>query len=433
MGLFGKLKSMWSGERSGLGNFTFMEWIGSGCMPGFCVDLTDFDGITRAYRSCSTLKTISNRNAAALTNGRWWIVDGKDNDVSGKYKGVSGLLRRPNPLQSWTEFLMQLDVYRQVYGEVFVYAVVPAGFGVQDAEALWVINPCYVDVEMTGKLYMQSEAEDIIQGYYLNMGRRTELNRDHVLYIRDVNQNIGISQRTIRGESRLMGLEKCIRNIIQAEEAVYALNKDRGAQGILSNESKDMMGSLVLCPEEKERIQREYMESYGLSSGQRKVIITDANLRWQQMSFNVRDLMLFEGMEYNIQRIADALDYPYELLSHTHGVTYANMAEAKRFHYQNTVIPLAMVYAEKFTEFFQLDGHLLTVDFSSVECLMKSEVEKAEALSKQNQALSVAFEKGVISLAEWRLAIGMDEEIYKPDINTEDEENEQIAGEEGEQ
>lgn len=418
------MKNIWDLGKSavpghyGAGNITFMEWKGDNCTPGFSVDLASFDGITQAYRNCSMLKTISNRNAAALTNGRWWIVDRKDNDVAGKYKGLARILRRPNPIQSWNEFVIQLDVYRQIYGEVFVYAVVPAGFSVQEASALWVINPSYVEVDVSGKAYMQSEAEDIIRAYYLRTGgQRTELERGHVLFIRDINQNIGMSQSDIRGESRLIGLEKSIRNIIQAEEAVYALNKDRGAQGILSNETKDVVGKLDMTPEEREKVQREYMEAYGLSRGQRKVIITDANLKWQQMSFNVRDLMLFEGMEYNIQRIADSLDYPYELLSHTAGVTYANKLEAKRFHYQNTVIPLAMLYAEKFTEFFGLDRHLLTVDFSGVECLIKSEVEKADTLCKQNEALSIAYEKGVISLAEWRLAMGMDEEIYKPDSN----------------
>ena len=55
------------------------------------------------------------------------------------------------------------------------------------------------------------------------------------------------------------------------------------------------------------------------------------------------------------------------------------------------------------------------IDFAEVECLKKTETEKAETLYKQNQALKIAYEKGIISLAEWRLAIGMNEEIYKPD------------------
>ena len=185
--------------------------------------------------------------------------------------------------------------------------------------------------------------------------------------------------------------------------------------GILTNETKDSVGNLPVTPEEKERLQKEYNSSYGLRAKQRKIIITDAALKWQQMSFNVEQLKLFEGMDFNIQRISDALDYPYELLSSGKGATYANKLEAKKLLYQDTIIPISKLYAEKFTEFFGLDRASFFVDFSDVDCLRESEAEKADMLYKQNQAMKIAFDAKVISAAEWRLAIGMDENIYKPD------------------
>jgi hypothetical protein len=41
-----------------------------------------------------------------MANGKWWIVDKKDTDVSGKEKKMSGILKKTNPLQSWTELIM---------------------------------------------------------------------------------------------------------------------------------------------------------------------------------------------------------------------------------------------------------------------------------------------------------------------------------------
>lgn len=423
MGIFNRIRNIWNLGGGSIGpddifhRFQFMEWTGDGCGDnGFHVDLDECSGIDDAYRRCSTLRTIANRIASAHNNGKWWLVDAKDNDVLDKYKGIKQLLRKPNPIQTWGEFMSQLDVYRQLYGEVFVYAVVPVGYSVQDASALWVINPGYIDIEITGKLYMQSDLDDIVLTYFLNVaGIRSELEKEHLLCIKDTNQNIRMNPSDIRGKSRLLGLENSIRNVIQAEEAVYALNKDRGAMGILTNETKDSVGNLPVTPEEKERLQKEYNSSYGLRAKQRKIIITDAALKWQQMSFNVEQLKLFEGMDFNIQRISDALDYPYELLSSGKGATYANKLEAKKLLYQDTIIPISKLYAEKFTEFFGLDRASFFVDFSDVDCLRESEAEKADMLYKQNQAMKIAFDAKVISAAEWRLAIGMDENIYKPD------------------
>ena len=170
-----------------------------------------------------------------------------------------------------------------------------------------------------------------------------------------------------------------------------------------------------MSPSEKNEIQREYKLRYGVGVGQDKVLITNADLQWQQMSFNVKDLMLFEGIESNIQRLADALDYPYELISSGKGVTYANKLEAKRDYYQNNIIPLAKYYAEAFSNFFGLTKDSIYIDFSSVECLRKSEQERADELNRLNQAFQIAKNNGVISRTEWRIALGMPEEIYKPD------------------
>lgn len=397
------------------GSYDFITYRVGGDLPDVTINIDSLDGINDAYIRCSTLGTIVNRNASALINGKWWIVDKKDNEVVKKYPVIVALLKKPNPLQTWSEFVIQMDVYRQIYGEVFVYAVVPEGFSIQDASALWVINPCYVDIELTGKMYMQSNIDDIIENYYLNAGGyRTKLKKDCILYIRDLNQNLYMAPDNIRGFSRMPSIKNSIRNIIQAEEAIYSLNKDRGAQGILSNEAKDVTGTVPMDDAEKKSVQNKLNGQYGLKTNQWKVIVTDASMKWQQMTFNVRDLMLFEGIENNIKRISEAYDYPYELLADGN-VTYANKVEAKRYHYQNNIIPISKIYAEKFTEFFQLKKDFLIVDFGEVECLRDSEVQKAEMMYKLNQAYKIAKEAGIISMAEWRLAIGLDEEVYKPD------------------
>lgn len=415
--------------------YDFFAARGLPTMPDITFNFKSLTSMADAYNKCCALRSIINKNTSSLINGRWWVVDDNDNDVISKYDNIKNLINQPNPLQTWSEFISLLDTYRQVYGEVFVYAVVPVGLDIAQASALWAIDPTRIDIELTGNMYMQGDIADIVRGYYLSDGvKRIKLDDRCVMHVRDLSANINFTSDNIRGKSRLCGLENTVRNIVQGEEAIYALTKDRGAQGMLINKSKDVTGNIPLLPVEKERVQREYKLKYGVGVNQDKVLITDADLQWQQMTFNVKDLMLFEGMEINIQRIADAFDLPFELLASPKGQTYANKLEAKRYHYQDNIIPISKYYAELFTKFFCLDKDKIVIDFSDVECLKKTEQERADMLYKTNQAYNIAKSAGVISTAEWRLAIGLDEEIYKPDEEkelkqNENEENEDTAEE----
>jgi phage portal protein BeeE len=352
-----------------------------------------------------------------MANGKWWIVDENNNDVSGKNGDVYRLIKRPNPFQTTTEFIKQLDVYRNLYGVAYVYAPVPEGFkSAGDAFTLWAVNPERVEVvrRKDKNIFLCRSAEDVIEKYVISAGEdRINVSPAHVLCIRDASPDIvplgeGFS-------TRLSGLEYEVKNICQAQEAIYSLNKDRGAQGIISNKSRDAGGSIPMINGEKENLQNQYQLKYGMSHRQAKIIISDADLSWQQMSFNVRDLMLFEGIKQNIESIADAFNYPFELLANQKGSTFANRGEAIKYLYQDNIIPAAHVYAERFTEFFGLEGAVIDIDFSHVEYLKQAEKIRAEALLKMNQALRISYSLNVITREEYRKFLDLDEQ---PEGNT---------------
>src|SRR5699024_2989677 len=203
----------------------------------------------------------------------------------------------PNPIQTFSEFIMQMDVYRQLRGEVFVYFAAPVGSPASAAYSWWVIDPRYVEIETTGLLYGGEHIEDIITRYWLNAGgQRTELDRSRLLHIKDVNQNLDFWPSDIGGVTRLYSVQNSVNNLIVAEEALLSMNKDRGALGILSNDTDDAAGHVPMSPEEQKRLQEKFKARYGLQQGQWKVIVTDAKLRWQSMTMSVKDLQLLEGM-----------------------------------------------------------------------------------------------------------------------------------------
>ena len=367
--------------------------------------------IRRAYTKCSPVSTIVNRLASSMANGKIWILDENNNDVSGKFQNVYDLLKNPNPFQTSTEFIKQIDIYRNMYGVTYIYAVLPVGFrDIEKTFSLWPVNPERIEVKYKKdkSLYVGRNINDIIDVYTISIeGKKIEVKPENILCIRDT--SLDMTSTSDNPFTRMSGLENEINNIILAQEAIYSLNKDRGAMGMITNRTKDAGGSSPITPEEKKQIQDEWRETYGLSKKQAKVFVTDLDLNWQPMTFNVRDLMLFEGIKDNIERIADAFNYPFELLANQKGTTFANKAEAIKYLYQDNVIPAANIYGEKLTSFFGIEGAKIEFDFSHVSYLKQDEQKRADALFRLATAWEILYKLGVITREEYRKFLDLDE------------------------
>lgn len=369
-------------------------------------------GQTAAYNICSPVNGIINRKARAFTNGKWWVLDPDGKEASSSIAtSIRKLLKQPNPLQSWNQFLAQAKVYEQAFGEVFIFALMPIGFDDKSrVKALWILPNWIVNVKLTGKHYMQTDINEIIEGYEISInGVLTPLARQSVLHIRDNNQN---SMDVIRGQSRLASLGDPISNIIAAYEARNVLITRKGALGILSNQTRDVAGSKPLKKEDKEEVQEEF-KKYGLGKDQYQVIITNANLKWQPMTFPTKELMLFEELEDDVRQIADNFDYPFQLLGFKGESALSNggaLTEAKKSLYQDAIIPEADGWAESFTTFFEGEKNQfqITVSFDHLEVLQQGEKERADAFSAKVTANTPLLEKNIITLNQFLTALDLD-------------------------
>ena len=172
-------------------------------------------------------------------------------------------------------------------------------------------------------------SSDLVQYYDLHTnGYSVQIDTEDIFHHKDISLN---SDNLISGQSRLVSLQDPVSNIIASYEARNVLITRRGAIGILSNEGKDSIGTTPLLPGEKEDLQEDF-KKYGVTRGQLQVIISNAGLKWQSMTFPTKDLMLFEEIEDDVRQIADNYDYPMHLLGFKGGTTFSNMNEIGRAH-----------------------------------------------------------------------------------------------------
>ncbi len=110
--------------------------------------------------------------------------------------------------------------------------------------------------------------------------------------------------------------------------AISATTENLGAMGILSPESTvGVMGKLGNT--EKEAIQKDWKENYGLKVGKWSIMISNTPTKFQQITLPIKDLELSTKLKEAIQILAGYLEVPYELIATSADSTYANRFDAR--------------------------------------------------------------------------------------------------------
>jgi len=362
----------------------------------------------RAYVECAPLKSIIKRRASAFSSGVIEVVKTTPSENYVKDPDILNLLNNPNPIQTQTQFFAQQNTYIDIHGYCPVLKVSPTGFP-DVTKTIWNIPPWLFEIDYTGKWLKQNTIEDIFTNYRLNWNKgQISLNSKDLFFIFDDIIGTQDDSALLLPDSRMRGLEYNVSNIIGANKSRNTLINKRGAIGILSNDSKDSVGALPLDPKEKEELQSDF-KRYGLTGQQWQVIVTNANLKWQQMSVPVKDLMLLEGVEADIKELARAYGYPVEMLGITE-VKYENKKYSKKELYSDTIIPEGKSRMEQFTKGLINPEKKVKIqyNFDAIDVLQEEKLLQYKAEEQINIVCQQQYDAGLITLNDWRIKLGYD-------------------------
>lgn len=394
---------------NGGGAKTFIPLNGFGDVCFY--DLNNEKQFLNAYNLCSPLKSIIGKRAKAFNNSKIeFIKDSNGNYAKGQYVDeIYKLINKPNALQTGKQFFTQQNTYIDIFGYCPVLKVKPVGFN--QPSSLWNIPPYLIDeLEFTGKWLKQKNIKEIYKKLTISWnGDYSELDLNDVYFVYDDGIGTDLDTNLTIPDSRLIGLEYPVSNIVASYKSRNTLITKRGAIGILTNDSKDQAGTIPLPSGEKDNLQIDFSQ-YGLTGQPKQVIISDAALKWQQMGFSTKDLLLFEEIEDDISRICDSYGYPIELISSTKQTSYENKRQAKKGFYRDTIIPEAESRIEQNSAgIMDADkGISIKVDFSDIDVIQEEAKDKAEARKMLNDALAIEYEQGLITKNMWLIELGRD-------------------------
>lgn len=383
--------------------------------------------------TCPPLAYILNRKALAFVNGRTRVYNYNTNNyVRGVYRDWERLLMKPNPLQTDTQFRVELYTYIQAFGYCLVLKDIPYGFPDSSLpSSVWVLPPNFCNIQFKqGKRYETASSwVDLVE--YVDFtynGVTSRLDKSKLYIFTDISTNM---DNMALPDSKLIPLKYPINNLIKSYEARGVIAERRGAVGMLSNERSDSISSLPMSTSEIEQTQNAY-KRYGMSKNQWQLFITNIPMRYQQMAMPVKDMMLLEMENSDVRTICNAFGYPYHLLSNEEGTTFSNMEKADSSLYQNTIIPEARHFEMQLNDMlFSVSNNIrVEYDYDWLPVMQGDDKLRAETRKRLGEALLNEFNNNLITWNQVRMALGYDRvdgfdkykyqltEVYGNDIQT---------------
>jgi phage portal protein BeeE len=353
------------------------------------VQLIDTSKPRRVYKQIPQLKAIIDRKATMFSSMVLKVVDAEGNRVESNE--LLQFLQNPNPYQSQNEFLKEASIQLDVYGNQFTYKNISSSLQ-KVPTSLSNISPAYMSPILTGKVFNQTEMIGIISAYEFTdgSGSKQRFETECILYNR-----ISDLDNPIIGESPICSLEFPLSNTKLAYEYRNAILGEMGALGFLSIEGGDGFGAPNLLEEDMEELEREFADR--ARKGKRKTKFTKKQMKWNAMTFPVKDLMLFEEVDANMITMCDAYGMNINIFSNKNA-TYENVKQSIIQTFDCTIIPAAEQYCQSLTRFLKLDGGIVIVpDFSHIAMLKTDEQRNAQTLNTKVTAIAQLVQLGVLS------------------------------------
>ena len=214
----------------------------------------------------------------------------------------------------------------------------------------------------------------------------------------------------LKAVSRLAPLRKPIGNLIAVYEARNVIYLKRGALGFIVSQMSDKTGAIALTPQERKKMLKEMTETYGVGDDQFPFGVSSFPLGFVRTNLSITELQPFDETLADAIAIAGAYGIPSVLVPRKDQSTFSNQATAEKAVYSSVVIPLAKRFCKDFTAFLKMEEggtkYYLDCEFNDVDCLQVGLKEAEEVKRLVNSRCAEQFNKGLITLNDWRAQIG---------------------------
>lgn len=278
---------------------------------------------------------IANRCISIITKSASAIELQLRNKNSGeiiKSHRILDLLKRPNPMLSQNDFFETIYAHKLISGNVYIQAIFPINSDMEPKE-LFILRPDRITI-LVGKT-------TIPVGYKYRFDTKETIfkvdqitGKSEILHIKNfnpINDWYGLSQ---------------------VEPAAYSIDQHNEAskwnQAILQNGAKPCGALIVkndaenngfLTDDQFERLKEQLYSEFSGSSNAGKPLLLEGGLDWKEISLSPKEMDFLEMKHSTARDIALSFGVPSQLIGIPGDNTYSNMAEARLFLWEQTILP----------------------------------------------------------------------------------------------
>lgn len=388
-------KSLFS-SKTPVEKFGNAYWISMGTSK----NLFGGDEYLKDFQQIPELNAVLNIRARAMSSWRLSIQSKATGIEQTNNETLVRILKNPNWFQSQGEFWRQSSLFRDIYGNEFIYFLTPVGMP-NTYKGMFTLDPSRVTIEYKSKdLYFHQPTNEAVRYLYkLDNGTKIELPKENIIHLND---NRVSATDILKGTSKIQSLYAPLQNI----KAAY--NKRNIALklpiGIFSNGSSDAIGSAVpMNPKEKDLAQQQLNAR---DSGE--PIFTNLQVKYDAMAVNANTMGLFDEVIEDTGRICDAFGVPYKILSSAKAGTLntggGELREAKKQLYEESIIPDAQEKIDALNmrlETANKSWHVVAT-FNHLPIFSDDIKQRAISLKQVVDALTVALNAGAITIEQYK-------------------------------
>ena len=332
---------------------------------------------------------------------------------------VISLINDPNPWQSKQDFLKEHIIFKKALGGNVVHSKVLGAANAGDinkTKYIYNLNinklECEKEFFLKLSLFKDNPKELMKQDliYDFGKGGKKKISFRELILFYDVTN--GLTEEFIEETPSVMdAIYKKVVNVSLTDQSKNITILSNGREIISSNEpmtNNNAVGFDNLDPDEKKDIQKKVggRGQFGMAFGQGKTIT--ANVKWESMHINAKDLHLNEFQQQDSLAILNAFNYPTELhpLTNDKSLFGDDKKQAIRGLIETVIQHEADDIVNTFQSYFDIKEGTLKASFMHLPSMQSIGLEKNKALSEQIKNLKDLLMLGV-NPDEAKVAVGL--------------------------
>jgi HK97 family phage portal protein len=354
----------------------------------------------KEFKEIPELNAILNIRARAMASWKLSILSTQTGKPAANNETIVKILRTPNWFQAQVEFWRQSSLFRDIFGNEFIYFLTPSGMG-NTYKGMFTLDPSRVVIKYNSKnqYFLEPTNEPVEYFYRVGYGKPLPLEKKNLIHLNDNRVNIS-TEKFLYGTSKIESLRGPLANIREAYKKRNIILKM--PIGIMSNGQADAIGQAVPMDKDEKELAQQALRNHGAHP-----VLTNLNVKYSDMNVNAANMGLFDEVREDVGRICDAYGVPYEILSSQKGVTFANLKEAKKQLYEETIIPDAGEKVDALN--MKLDTATkswdIVADFKHLPVFSEDKKQRAISFKQTVDGLKVAVEVGFMTVQQAQIEL----------------------------